>query len=151
MGRVTDRLTDDMTGHVTGDGDGGRDGGHESSGLSECFSSSFDELEEQHRQRQQRQHQQQQQQQVRDGSVFEVEVGDDHGGSGERLKEAFQSPLKPSKYGFPGEEEEEAEEDEVVSLSTYLACSGRQWLWAGKDILWAEYVSLNGHHRCDSE
>ncbi|CAN0485035.1 unnamed protein product, partial [Laminaria digitata] len=41
----------------------------------------------------------------------------------------------------------EEEEDEVVSLSTYLACSGRQWPWAGKDILWAEYVSLNGHHR----
>lgn len=40
------------------------------------------------------------------------------------------------------------EEEEIVALSSYLACArGRGWPWSGKDILWAEYVSLNGHHR----
>lgn len=42
----------------------------------------------------------------------------------------------------------EREEEEIVALSSYLACAGRGWPWAGKDVLWAEYVSLNGHHRC---
>ncbi|CAM9586668.1 unnamed protein product, partial [Ectocarpus sp. 4 AP-2014] len=42
----------------------------------------------------------------------------------------------------------EEEEEEIVALSSYLACArGRGWPWSGKDILWAEYVSLNGHHR----
>lgn len=38
--------------------------------------------------------------------------------------------------------------DDAAFLSRYLACSDRGWPWAGKDIIWAEYVSLNGHHRC---
>lgn len=38
-------------------------------------------------------------------------------------------------------------DEEALSLSRYLACSDRGWPWAGKDIVWAEYVSLNGHHR----
>ncbi|CAM9887581.1 unnamed protein product [Ectocarpus sp. 13 AM-2016] len=42
----------------------------------------------------------------------------------------------------------EEEEEEIVALSSYLACArGRGWPWSGKNILWAEYVSLNGHHR----
>ncbi|CAM9702245.1 unnamed protein product, partial [Hapterophycus canaliculatus] len=41
----------------------------------------------------------------------------------------------------------EREEDEIVALSSYLACAGRGWPWDGQDVLWAEYVSLNGLHR----
>lgn len=42
----------------------------------------------------------------------------------------------------------EHEEDEVISLSRYLACADRGWPWKGKDIIWAEYVALDGRHRC---
>lgn len=41
----------------------------------------------------------------------------------------------------------EREEEEIVALSRYLAYAGREWPWVGKAVLWAEYVSLSGHHR----
>ncbi|CAM9924755.1 unnamed protein product [Scytosiphon promiscuus] len=41
----------------------------------------------------------------------------------------------------------EQEEDEIVALSSYLAVAERGWPWTGQDVLWAEYVSLNGQHR----
>lgn len=42
----------------------------------------------------------------------------------------------------------EQEEEEIVALSSYLASARRGWPWMGQNVLWAEYVSLNGHHRC---
>lgn len=42
----------------------------------------------------------------------------------------------------------EQEEEEIVALSSYLASARRGWPWMGQDVLWAEYVALNGHHRC---
>lgn len=44
----------------------------------------------------------------------------------------------------------EQEEEEIVALASYLASARRDcdWPWMGRDVLWAEYISLNGHHRC---
>eukprot|EP00752_Nemacystus_decipiens_P009086 g8113.t1 len=41
----------------------------------------------------------------------------------------------------------EQEEEEIVALSSYLASARRGWPWTDQDVLWAEYVALNGHHR----
>lgn len=42
----------------------------------------------------------------------------------------------------------EQEEEEIVALSSYLASARRGWPWVDQNVLWAEYVTLNGHHRC---
>lgn len=46
---------------------------------------------------------------------------------------------------------EEMAEADSPELSDYLSSTDRGWPWAGRDVIWADYITLNGHHRYDSE
>lgn len=45
-------------------------------------------------------------------------------------------------------ERQKLSEAAARELAQYLKADDRGWPWAGREVIWADYVTLNGHHRC---
>ncbi len=72
---------------------------------------------------------------------------DNEGGVGKGARGGEQEQEQDQAPEMQPLDQREEEEEEIVALARYLACAGRGWPWTGKNVKWAEYVSLNGHHR----